>query len=137
VSTAPHPAAKRKDLRCQPFPHPGRALRIVRLAWSVALLAAPGAVVGAMGGRVDTKSVIVARILGARHAAQSALELATWPRRRRAGWMVDGAHSLTAAGLAAADASWRRVALADSVVAAAFASAGLAGLASGPERTGS
>lgn len=106
---------------------PGRALGVIRLAWAVTLLAAPAAAVDAMGGHVDTKSVNVARILGARHATQSALEVATWPRWRRAGWMVDGAHSLTAAGLAAADASWRRIALADSVIAAAFAAAGLAG----------
>lgn len=100
---------------------------MIRLAWSVTLLAAPAAVVGAMGGRRDAKSVVVARILGARHAAQSAIELATWPRWRRAGSVVDGAHSLTAAGLGAVDARWRRVAVADSVVAAAFASAGLSG----------
>jgi hypothetical protein len=51
---------------------PGRVLGLIRLAWSVTLLAAPAAVVGALGGRVDTKSVTVARILGARHAAGTA-----------------------------------------------------------------
>ena len=66
----------------------------------------------------------VARILGARHATQGLVEVATWPKCRRAGSLVDAAHSLTAAGLGARAARWRRVGLADSVVAAAFAFAG-------------
>jgi hypothetical protein len=106
-------------------PQPGRRLGVVRLAWAVTLLAAPATVVGAIGGQVDDKSMVVARILGARHAAQGLIEVTTWPRWRRAGWMIDAAHSLTAVGLGIADASRRRVAWADSGVAAALAAVGL------------
>ena len=58
---------------------------VIRLAWAVALLAAPAAVVDALGGPVDSTAVTVARILGARHAAQGLVEVPTWPRWRRAG----------------------------------------------------
>ncbi len=60
-------------------PLPGRVLGLVRVGWAAALLAAPNVVVGVMGGRVDSRSVAVARILGARHAAQGAFEVATGP----------------------------------------------------------
>ena len=69
----------------------------------------------------------VARVLGLRHAAQGVVEVATWPRWWRAGWMVDAAHSLTGTGLGVADTNWRRVALTDRGVAAAFALAGIVG----------
>jgi hypothetical protein len=104
---------------------PGQVLGVVRLAWAVPLLVAPAAVVGRMGGQPDSKSVTVARILGARHAAQAAVELLSWPKWRRAGTFVDAAHSLTAAGFGVADAGRRRVALTDSVIAGTFALCGL------------
>lgn len=104
----------------------GRVLAVIRLAWSTALLAAPGRLIAALGGQVDSRSVTVARILGARHAIQGIVELATWPKLRRLGSAVDAAHSLTAALLAMRDAPRRRVAITDTVIAAGFASAGLA-----------
>jgi len=105
-------------------PLQGRVLGVVRLGWAAALLAVPQAVIPRMGGQVDSKSVAVARILGARHAAQGALEVVTGSRGRHAGSMIDAAHSLTAAALGLFDASWRRVALTDAAIAATFAIAG-------------
>jgi hypothetical protein len=97
---------------------------VIRLAWAATLLAAPAAVVDALGGPVDSTSVRVARILGARHAAQGLVEVATWPKWRRAGSFIDAAHSLTAVGLGVIAPRWRRVGLTDSGIAAAFALAG-------------
>ena len=103
-------------------PHP--TLGVIRLAWAVLLLAAPAAVVDALGGPVDSTSVTVARILGVRHVAQGLVEVAVWPKWRRTGAFIDAAHSLTAAGLGVSCPRWRRVGLADSGIAAAFAFAG-------------
>lgn len=103
---------------------PGRVLGVIRLAWAAFLLAVPAAVMDAMGGRADSKSVTVARVLGARHAVQGIVEVATWPRWRHAGSAVDTAHSLTVAGLGIADHRWRRIAVTDSIIAATFALAG-------------
>jgi hypothetical protein len=99
-------------------------LGVIRLAWATILVAAPAAILDALGGQVDSTSVNVARLLGARHAAQGLVEIATWPRWRRAGSFIDAAHSLTAVGLGVSAPRWRRVGLADSGIAAAFALAG-------------
>ena len=109
----------------RPHLEPSRpTVAVIRLAWAAALLAAPAAVVDALGGPVDSTAVTVARILGARHAAQGLVEVATWPRWRRVGSFIDGAHSLTAVGLGVSTTRWRRIGLTDSAVAAAFALAG-------------
>ncbi len=111
-----------------PMPHltPARpTLGVLRLAWAAILLAAPAAVLNALGAPVDSTSVSVARILGARHAAQGLVEVVTWPKWRRAGSFIDAAHSLTAVGLGLSSPRWRRVGLTDSVVAAVFAVGGL------------
>jgi hypothetical protein len=105
------------------LPHlspPRPTLRVIRLVWATVLLAAPAAVLDALSVPVETTSVTVARILGVRHAAQGVVEVATWPKWRRAGSFIDAAHSLTAVGLGV----WRRVGLIDSGIAAAFALAG-------------
>ena len=94
---------------------------MIRLAWATILLAVPAAVLDALGGQVDSTSMTVARILGARHTAQGLVEVATWPKWRRAGSFIDAAHSLTAVGLGVSAPRWRRVGLADSSIAAAFA----------------
>ena len=99
-------------------------LGVIRLVWATTLLAAPAAILDALGGPVDSTSVSVARILGARHAAQGLVEVATWPKWRRAGFFTDAAHSLTAVGLGVSAPRWRRVGLTDSSIAAAFALAG-------------
>jgi hypothetical protein len=76
------------------------------------------------GARPTRPALAVARALGARHAVQGLAEVGGWPRWGRAGVLVDSAHSLSAAGLAALDRRWRRVAAADMTVAAGFAWAG-------------
>jgi hypothetical protein len=106
---------------------PDRLLGFVRLGWAAALITAPDAVIGVIGGGVDSKSVAVARILGVRHAAQGAVEVATGSRWRRAGSAIDAAHSITAVGLALVDSSRRRLAFADAAIAATFAIAGRTG----------
>jgi hypothetical protein len=119
--------AKRGAPISSPLPHPSPAtLGVVRLAWAATLLASPARVVKAFGSPVDRTSVTVARVLGARHAIQGLVEVAAGPKWSRASALVDGAHSLTAAGLGVGAARWRRAALIDSVVAAAFACAGWA-----------
>ena len=104
---------------------PRPTLGVIRLAWAIILLAAPAAVLDALGGPVDSTAVTVARILGARHATQGLFELAAWPKWRRAGSLIDAAHSFTAVGLGVSSPRFRRVGLADSLVAAAFAVGGL------------
>lgn len=103
---------------------PRPTLGVIRLAWAAILLATPTAVLGALGGPVDSTSVTIARILGARHAAQGLVEVATWPKWRRAGSFIDATHSLTAVGLGISAPRWRRLGLTDSGIAAAFALAG-------------
>jgi len=103
-------------------PHP--AIGVIRLGWAALLLTAPARVIAAFNGPVDSTSVTVGGMLGARHAAQGLIEVATWPRWRLAGSLVDVAHGITAAGLGVSAARWRRVGFADSFVAAGFAFAG-------------
>jgi hypothetical protein len=100
-------------------------LGVVRLTWAGLLLAVPGKVLRALGGPGTGSPVTIARILGVRHAAQGLVEMTAWPRWRRTGGMVDAAHGLTAAGLALRSPQWRRIGLADTFIAGAFASAGL------------
>jgi hypothetical protein len=99
-------------------------LGVIRLVWATILLAAPGQILDALGGRVDPTSVTVTRILGVRHATQGFFEVLTWPKWRRAGSLIDAAHSLTAVGFGVSAPRWRRVGLTDSGIAAAFALAG-------------
>jgi hypothetical protein len=104
---------------------PCPAIGVIRLGWAALLLAAPSTVLGVFGGPADSTSVTVARVLGARHAIQGAVEVAAWPRWRRSGSVIDAAHSLTAVALAASDRRWRRLGRTDSLIAAAFAVGGL------------
>ena len=106
-----------------PSPRTPRKLALVgtRLAWAAALIAVPGRVISATGGTPDERSRKVARILGARHAIQGAVEAVSWPRWHTTGSAVDALHALTAAGLAALDPARRRVAVADTAVASTFA----------------
>lgn len=106
-------------------PSAGTALGLLRLCWAVALLAAPERVLGLLHGPVESALVATARALGARHAVQATAEIASWPRWRRAGALVDAAHSLTAAALGVGAPRLRELACADSALAAAFAAGGL------------
>ncbi|MGW4487401.1 hypothetical protein ACWEOE_26580 [Amycolatopsis sp. NPDC004368] len=60
--------------------------------------------------------------LGLRHLVQAAVTL-RWPHSAaaRRAWLVDGAHSLSMAGLAAASKRWRGPAAARAVTAAVWA----------------
>jgi hypothetical protein len=106
---------------------PCPTIGVIRLGWAALLLAAPSKVLAAFGGPADSTSVTVARVLGARHAIQGAVEVAAWPRWRRSSSVIDAAHSLTAVALSASDRRWRRLARTDGLIAAAFAVGGLAG----------
>lgn len=98
----------------------------VRLGWGLVLLTAPDRVGRALGAPPGPATRRLARVLGARHVVQAAVELATWPRWSVAGAAVDGAHAATGL-VAGADPRWRRPALLDAAVAAGLAGAGLAG----------
>lgn len=103
-----------------------RRIELARLGWGVLLLAAPIRVLGATGGRVDTRSVIVTRVLGARQVTQGVLSgLRPSPEVVAMGVWVDAAHSATALGLAVADPDRAVAGVADAVVAAGWSWLGL------------
>lgn len=102
-----------------------RAVAITRLAWGGLLLAAPGTVIGLLGGQDETASRRVLRILGARHGVQGAVEL-VGQDIGVAGTVIDLLHAGSALGFAAVDRRWRRPALLDALIAGGFAAAGMA-----------
>lgn len=98
-----------------------RRIELARLGWGVLLLAAPTQVLAATGARVDARSIVVTRILGARQMTQGALSgLRPSPEVLAMGVWVDAAHSATALGLAGFDPSRAVAAVADAVVAAGW-----------------
>ncbi len=103
-----------------------RSIEVLRGAWGVALLTVPARVLGAIHGvRIDTKSRTVARILGARHLTQAALSgYRPSPEVLAMGVWVDTVHALTALGLAVSDHRRIRAGLADTAIAALWATAG-------------
>ncbi len=95
-----------------------------RVVWGVVLLAAPGRALAVSHGDNprDNTARWVLRILGARHLAQTAIELAgPRPAVQYLGTVVDTIHALTSAGLATADRRWRRSAVIDAAIASGFA----------------
>lgn len=106
---------------------------LVRVGWGTLLLARPDTGLDALDAHGSSEPArVVIRILGARHLVEAGLELYHGPRWRQAGGVVDAIHSATALGFSALDHSWRRVAVADAVVAAGFAAVGLAGTGETP-----
>ncbi len=103
-----------------------RSIEVVRGAWGVALLAAPDRILGAVHGlRIDTRSRIIARILGVRHLTQAALSgYRPSPEVLAMGVWVDTVHALTAVVLAAVDRGRIRAGLVDTAIAATWAAAG-------------
>ena len=103
-----------------------RSIEVLRGAWGVALLAAPDRILGAVHGlRIDTRSRIIARILGFRHLTQAALSgYRPSPEVLAMGVWVDTVHALTAVGLAAVDHRRIRAGLVDTAIAATWAAAG-------------
>lgn len=92
----------------------------VRLVWAIVLLAAPGKMLELTGTPSCPRSRSVCRLLGLRHLVQSLVEIAVWPRYRRAGVSVDASHALSLLGFAATKPRWRRPALIDAGIATGF-----------------
>jgi pyruvate dehydrogenase (quinone) len=103
------------------------AMEVVRALCGAALIALPATVAGPLAARpLDHRGRRVARLLGARQLVQAALSAGSRDAAVIAlGAEVDALHSFTALALAAADPRRRRTALADGVLAGAFAGAGL------------
>ena len=110
-----------------------RTIELLRAGWGAALLFAPRHVTHNVHHiTVDTKSVAIARILGARQLSQAALPgLRPSPEVLAMGVWVDAVHALTALALAGADHSRARAGLTDTAVAGIWAAAGYFDLARG------
>ncbi|MGI8679077.1 MAG: hypothetical protein ACR2LX_10390 [Jatrophihabitans sp.] len=103
-----------------------RRIELARAGWGGALLFAPRAVLERVHHvKVDTTSVLVARVLGARHLTQAALSgINPSPEVLAMGVWVDAAHASTAVALAVVDRSRARAGLTDTGVAGLWALAG-------------
>ncbi|MDQ2757467.1 MAG: hypothetical protein M3Y71_13045, partial [Actinomycetota bacterium] len=103
-----------------------RWVEIGRGAWGAVLLADPSVALRVVrDAPPDRRAAVVTRVLGGRQVVQAGLSgLRPTPEVLAMGVWVDAAHAVTAVGLAVADRSRARVALADALVAATFASIG-------------
>ena len=103
-----------------------RGIELLRGAWGAALLVAPDRILSAIHGfHVDTKSRVIARILGARHLTQAALSgFRPSPEVLSMGAWVDTVRALTALGLAVVDRDRARAGLTDTAIAGLWATAG-------------
>jgi hypothetical protein len=113
-------------LRSASQPRAYRGIELLRGGWGAALLVAPDRVLGVVHGLdVDTKSRVVARILGARQLTQAVLSgFRPSPEVLAMGVWVDAVHAITALGLAAADRHRLRAGVTDTVIAGLWAGAG-------------
>ena len=108
----------------------GAALTLVRAGYGVALLCAPQVLIGLTGGTGPRRACAVARVLGVRHLVQAGVTAAALrsepgsPYVVAGGAAVDVLHASTMVGLALVDRGARRVALADTGVELALATAG-------------
>lgn len=103
-----------------------RRIELARLGWGVLLLSAPARVLTTAGARVDTRSVVITRVLGLRHLTQGLLS--GWhpsPEVIAMGTWVDGAHSATALALALLDHERAVAGVADATIAATWCGLGL------------
>ncbi len=98
----------------------------MRLAYGTALLVAPERLAHALTGMpLDGGARVTARVLGVRHMVQALVVMRTDRAVvRRLGRWLDALHSASMIALAVTDAGRRRLALADSVVAALFSVSG-------------
>jgi hypothetical protein len=119
----PAPAAQSRTAR----PGARGVLEGARAAWGAALLIGPGTVLEQVHGvRADSRSIAVARLLGARHVAQATLSgTRPAPAILALGVWIDTAHAGTALAFAAAGRTRARGAILDAAVAAGWAAAGL------------
>ena len=110
-----------------------RWIELARAAWGAALLVVPRAVLGRVHHlTIDDRSLLVARILGARHLTQAALSgVGPSSDVLALGVWVDCAHATTAVALSAVDRSRARGALTDAGIAAVWAVAGYRDVRSG------
>lgn len=112
----------------------GRNIEILRGTWGLALLVRPDHLLNNVHRlRVDSRSRMIARILGARHLTQAVLSgYRPSPEVLAMGTWVDSVHALTAVGLAVADRHRARAGLVDAAVAAVWATAGYRDLEGAP-----
>jgi len=104
---------------------PVRPLGAVRAGWGALQLVAPGLVAGRLGLEMDHRARVVARVLAARQLVQAAVTAAVPTAEvRRLGIGVDALHAASMVALATVDSRRRKIALADAVVAIAFAISG-------------
>ena len=103
-----------------------RKIELFRAGWGAALLVAPRHVMTNVHHvRVDRKSVVIARILGARQLTQAALSgVRPSPEVLAMGVWVDAVHAITALGLAVLDRPRARAGMTDTAVASLWAGAG-------------
>jgi len=101
---------------------PVTPLMAVRLVWGGLLVGFPGALERVAGSRPsDTSWRVVARLLGARHLAEVALELRGTRERTQLAAVVDSLHALSVTAYVALDRRHRRAALLDALMAWGFA----------------
>jgi hypothetical protein len=103
------------------------ALASVRAGYGLIQLALPGySAEQQLGGPLDSATLRVVRVLGARQVTQAGLALA-YPAEPLLGLGVgvDALHALSMVPLALATPRWRRPALVSGLMATAFAAAGV------------
>jgi len=106
------------------FPLGTRWMSVVRAGYGSALLCVPGLVISAVTGAPASGRVrAVARVLGVRQLVQAAV-CGMAPRRGlvQAGAAADALHAASMLALAGTEPALRRALLADTAIAAAFAS---------------
>lgn len=103
-----------------------RIIEIGRAGWGAAMLCAPRVILEHIHHvEIDTKSVVVSRILGARHLGQAALSgINPSPEVLAMGVWVDAVHAGSAVALAVLDRSRARAGFTDAAIAAGWAAAG-------------
>ncbi|MDQ6837162.1 MAG: hypothetical protein M3137_02150 [Actinomycetota bacterium] len=102
-------------------------LRVVRAAWGVLQLIAPGLVADRLGGTpLDRRGRNIARVLASRQLLQTAVCGPAPPYAVLAlGAEVDGLHAASMIGVGMFASKQRRAAFGDALVAGAFAAAGV------------
>lgn len=105
-----------------------RLLSAARAGWGGVLLFAPAVALRLDGpGFATRRATGIARVLGARHLAQAAVTmLAPSPAVAGLGAVVDGLHAGGNLVVSAGSTHWRRAAVIDAGITAAFAAAGWA-----------
>jgi hypothetical protein len=106
-------------------------LTLARAGYGLVLVCAPGALIKLTGDFGPRRACAVARVLGVRHLVQAGLSLAAEradpgsPVPLALGAAVDVLHASSMVGLALVDRRARRVALADTGIEVALATAGV------------